>query len=70
MPPSWVCNFLGSMPHEGVCRFVVCVYMSAGVGRLNVAYPFLGAMRRPDLRDRRGEIQTPTSFFVSISLAV
>ena len=39
------------------------VYISLGVGRLYVAYPFLGAMRRPETRDRRGEKLTPTSFF-------
>ena len=36
-----------------------------GVGRFYVAYPFLGAMRRPETRDRRGEKLTPTSFFIA-----
>ena len=46
------------------------VYISLDVGRLYVAYPYEGAMLEPDSRDRRGERHTPTSFFVSIILAV
>ena len=30
------------------CLAVVCVYIIAGVGRLYVAYPYEGAMLRPD----------------------
>ena len=40
----------------------VCVYISTDVGRLCVAYPYEGAMRRPEYRDKRGEDLTPTSF--------
>ena len=45
------------------------VYISLDVGRLYVAYPHMGAMRRPEHEDRRGEKLTPTSFFVSISFS-
>ena len=48
--------------YPGITMAVVYVYISTGVGRLLVAYPHEGAMRRPDDRDRRGEIHTPTSF--------
>jgi len=40
------------------------------VGRLEVAYPHEGAMRRPETRDRRGERHYSHVFFVSIILAV
>ena len=43
-------------------RAVVCVYIIAGVGRLDVAYPHIGAMREPEVRDRHGMRHTPTSF--------
>ena len=39
-----------------------CVYIIAGVGRLNVAYPYMGAMLRPENWDRRERDMTPTSF--------
>ena len=39
----------------------VCVYVSWR-GQAFVAYPYQGAMRRPVIRDKRGEILTPTSF--------
>jgi hypothetical protein len=39
-----------------------CEYIIAGVGRLYVAYPYLEAMRRPEVRDRRERDITPTSF--------
>jgi hypothetical protein len=39
------------------------------VGRLYVAYPFLGAMQEPDSRDKRGGTYSHV-FFVSISLSV
>ena len=45
---------------------MVCVYIIAGVGRLYVAYPYLGAMRRPDLGDKHGGTYSHV-FFVSIS---
>ena len=48
---------------------VVYVYISLGVGRLCVAYPHLGAMRRPDYRDKHGEIHYSHVFFVSIIYA-
>ena len=48
--------------YPGITIAVAYVYISTGVGRLHVAYPHEGAMRRPDDRDRRGEIHTPTSF--------
>ena len=51
-----------SFRHSGIDHAVVCVYIIAGVGRLYVAYPYMGAMRRPDLWDKRGWIHTPTSF--------
>ena len=51
-----------SFRHSGVDQAVVYVYISTGVGRLHVAYPQVGAMRRPGVRDKRGEIHTPTSF--------
>ena len=51
-----------SFRHSGIDQAVVYVYISTGVGRLHVAYPHEGAMRRPDDRDKRGEIHTPTSF--------
>ena len=54
-------------PWDG--QVVVCI-ISLGVGGLYVAYPYMGAMRRPDLRDRRGEIHTPTSFLFPKVLAV
>ena len=47
----------------------VCVYISADVGRLYVAYPSLGAMRRPDCWDKHGGTYSHV-FFVSISLSV
>ena len=51
--------------HSGNDHAVVYVYISLGVGRLNVAYPSLGAMRRPDCWDRRGEKHYSHVFFVS-----
>ena len=47
----------------------VCVYISADVGRLYVAYPQVGAMRRPEVRDKHGGTYSHV-FFVSISLSV
>jgi hypothetical protein len=44
-----------------------CVSISLGVGGLYVAYPFLGAMRRPETRDRREERLYSHVFFVSLS---
>ena len=41
---------------------VVCVYIITGVGRLDVAYPYLGAMREPDDRDRRERDILPRLF--------
>jgi len=42
-----------------VCVCLGCsgrsVYISLGVGWLYVAYPYVGAMRRPGKWDRRGE---------------
>ena len=43
----------------------VCVYISADVGRLYVAYPYEGAMREPEQRDKRGGTYSHV-FFVSI----
>ena len=54
----WFLNFR----HSGITIAVAYVYISTGVGRLHVAYPQVGAMRRPGVRDKRGEIHTPTSF--------
>ena len=51
-----------SFRHSGIDQAVVCVYIIAGVGRLHVAYPQVGAMRRPGVRDKRGSIHSPTSF--------
>ena len=48
--------------HSGNAMAVVYVYMSAGVGRLNVAYPYVEAMQEPDLWDKRARDITPTSF--------
>ena len=45
------------------------VYISLDVGRLYVAYPYVGAMQEPDLGDKRARDITPTSFFVSISFS-
>ena len=44
---------------------VVGAYIIAGVGRLDVAYPHIGAMRRPERRGKRGETYSHV-FFVSI----
>lgn len=44
------------------CQGVVGLYISLGVGRLYVAYPHIGAMRRPEVRDRRGETLLPRLF--------
>jgi hypothetical protein len=46
----------------------VYAYISLGVGRLYVAYPFQGAMLEPVIRDKRGEIHYSHVFFVSIRL--
>jgi len=46
-------------------QVVVYIYRSTWAG-FYVAYPYEGAMRRPEIRDRRGENLTPTSFFVSM----
>ena len=51
-----------------LCTLFVGVYwrmyiLSSDVGRLYVAYPFLGAMREPDCRDRRGEKHYSHVFF-------
>ena len=55
-----------SFRHSGIDQAVVYVYiLSAGVGRLHVAYPQVGAMRRPEVRDRHGETFSHV-FFVSI----
>ena len=48
---------------------VVYVYISLGVGRLCVAYPYIEAMRQPDSRDKHGEIHYSHVFFVSIIYA-
>ena len=49
--------------YPGITMAVVYVYiLSAGVGRLSLLILYVGAMRRPDVRDKRGEIHTPTSF--------
>ena len=57
-----------------VCVCLGCsgrgVYISLGVGRLYVAYPFLGAMRRPDFRDRHGETFSHVFFVSMVFLAV
>ena len=50
------------------CGRGVCIYISLGVGRLYVAYPFQGAMLEPVIRDKRGEIHDSHVFFVSIRL--
>ena len=52
----------------GVSCRGVCIYYH-GVGRLSVAYPHEGAMRRPDDRDKRGETFSHV-FFVSIICVV
>ena len=44
------------------CQAVVCVYIIAGVGRLYVAYPYMGAMLRPENWDKHARDITPTSF--------
>ena len=49
---------------------VVCVYISLGVGRLCVAYPYIEAMRQPEHRDKHGEIHYSHVFFVSIICVV
>ena len=41
---------------------VVYRYIITGVGRLDVAYPHIGAMRRPDLRDKRERDILPRLF--------
>ena len=41
---------------------VVGLYNLNDVGRLNVAYPYQGAMREPDFRDKHREKLSPTSF--------
>lgn len=48
-----------------MCAIVPVYYNTTRRGLACVAYPYLGAMRRPELEDRRGEF-TPTPFFVSI----
>ena len=62
--------------------YYICVYgvglvmpwckrdISHDVGRLEVAYPSLGAMRRPDCWDKHGKKLYSHVFFVSIILAV
>ena len=45
---------------------VVYAYISLGVGRLCVAYPYIEAMRQPEHRDKHGEIHYSHVFFVSI----
>ena len=46
------------------------VYISSRRGAFQVAYPFLGAMRRPEIRDKRRERHYSHVFFVPNSLAV
>ena len=46
----------------GKSRVVVWVYISAGVGRLNVAYPYLEAMLRPEDWDKRERSIFPRLF--------
>ena len=41
---------------------MVCVYIITGVGRLYVAYPCIGAMRKPEFGDKHARDITPTSF--------
>ena len=48
--------------HSGNAMAVVYVYMSAGVGRLNVAYPYLEAMLRPEDWDKRERSIFPRLF--------
>ena len=48
---------------------VVYAYISLGVGRLCVAYPYIEAMRQPEHRDKHGEIHYSHVFFVSIIYA-
>ena len=48
------------------CQGVVGLYISLGVGGLYVAYPYGGAMRRPEYRDRRGEKLYSHVFFCSL----
>ena len=46
------------------------MYISHGVGRLKVAYLFTEAMQEPVSWDKHARDISPTSFFVSKSLAV
>ena len=39
-----------------------CVYIIAGVGRLDVAYPHIGAMREPEVRDKHERDILPRLF--------
>ena len=43
-------------------RAVVCVYIITGVGRLDVAYPYEGAMREPVIRDKHARDILPRLF--------
>ena len=43
-------------------RAVVCVYIIAGVGRLDVAYPYIGAMLEPVVWDKRERDILPRLF--------
>ena len=47
-------------------RCTLFAYISLGVGRLCVAYPYIEAMRQPEHRDKHGEIHYSHVFFVSI----
>ena len=42
-----------------------CIYNTTRRGLACVAYPYLGAMRRPDCKDRRGGTNSHV-FFISI----
>ena len=50
-------------------RYVVIVYNITRRGLACVAYPYLGAMREPENRDRRGEINSHV-FFISHTLLI
>ena len=64
----WIHKFIDSwIRQSGIDHAVACEYIITDVGRLDVAYPYLEAMRRPEVRDRRGETYSHV-FFVSIIL--
>ena len=51
-----------SFRHSGIDQAVVCIYYLLAWAGFKLLILYVGAMREPEDRDKRGEIHTPTSF--------